>query len=83
MATEISQPSSDEPGGLQRLTPTDVAHRLGKRYLKARDMMLQGKFGKAVRRGRTLTVSLAGVIRWEQEQRRLAQEGDRDATRTA
>lgn len=71
--TETSQPSSPEPG-LQRLTPTDVAHRLGKRYLKARDMMLQGKFGKAVRKGRTLTVSLAGVMRWEAEQRRLAQQ---------
>lgn len=57
-----TKPQSD------RLTVTDVAIRLKKRYHKARDLMLSGKLGKVEYNGRTMTVPLAGVIRYEQEE---------------
>lgn len=59
------------------LTVVQVAARLGKRYHKARDMMLQGRFGRSTLEGRKLTVSLAGVMRWEDEQRVKAAEAAR------
>jgi hypothetical protein len=56
-------------GSDTHLTVVQVAARLGKRYHKARDMMLQGRLGKPTIEGRTMTVPLAGVMAWEQKQR--------------
>ena len=49
-----------------RLTVTQVALRLRKRYHKARDLMLTGKLGKPEYQGRTLTVPESGVRAYEQ-----------------
>lgn len=59
-------PSSD---ATQRLTVMQVAARLGKRYQKARDMMLARKFGDAVYVDNKLTVTVAGVEAWEAKQK--------------
>lgn len=56
--------SAPSPGEEHRLTVVEVAIMLGKRYHKARDLMLRGVLGKPEYSGRTLTVPAAGVRAW-------------------
>lgn len=60
----MTAPSSAPSPGEVRLTVTEVALLLGKRYHKARDLMLRGVLGKPEYSGRTLTVPEAGVKAW-------------------
>lgn len=66
----MTSPSASDEG--LHLTVVQVAARLGKRYHKARDMMLQGKLGKPTINGRTMTVPLAGIMAFEAKQREEA-----------
>ena len=61
--------SSPTPAPVEekRLTITEVAARLKKRYAKARDLMLMGKLGATQKEGRTLTVPLSGVEAYEKD----------------
>lgn len=52
------------------LTVMKVAIRLGKRYHKARDLMLSGKLGEPRYDGRTLLVPEAGVAAYERREKR-------------
>lgn len=67
---------ADRAPGLKRLTPTQVAVRLGIRYLKARDLMTRGLLGRVQMDGSKMTVPLAGVLQYEQ---RLREEAARNA----
>ena len=65
--------TTQKPGGTTKLTPAsdatrltimEVAIRLGKRYQKARDMMLARKFGDALYIDNRLTVEATKVDEW-------------------
>lgn len=67
-ARKVTTPAAQAHRDPERLSVMDIAVRFSVRYQRARDWMLSGRFGPAEYKRRTLTVTLAGVVQWEQRQ---------------
>lgn len=60
------RPGAPRPEDPDRpLSVMQVAHRLRRRYQKARDLMLSGQLGPSTYDGHRLTVSASGVAAYE------------------